>query len=205
MTHLLTPLNPVRRVRSALLACMATASLVLLGGCSIWPKMLTIDSSPEPVSAASPVVAKPVVIDVAPVAPVPVVPVAVAPVATTAPVLSQPASVPTPEPMPASPAPTSVTAPALPAAPPSRALAVTASDMVPGYYINVGLFAKPVNGQSAFLKLERAGFAVFSDSVMIKNQILIRVRVGPYISSDQAKTAGDKIRTLGLDALVFKK
>lgn len=42
------------------------------------------------------------------------------------------------------------------------------SELVPGFYINVGLFAVPTNGTNAFRTLEKAELPVFTDVVKSK-------------------------------------
>ena len=76
--------------------------------------------------------------------------------------------------------------------------------LVPGYYINVGLFAVPANGTKAYNKLEAAGLPVFSDPVKKKDSTVTRVRVGPFATQAKAAAAAKKIRSLKLDALIFK-
>jgi cell division septation protein DedD len=73
-----------------------------------------------------------------------------------------------------------------------------------GFYINVGLFALPANGNTAYRKLEGAGLPVFTDIVDTKNGKRTRVRVGPYPTRAKADAAAKKIRTLKLDAVVFR-
>jgi cell division septation protein DedD len=76
--------------------------------------------------------------------------------------------------------------------------------LVPGYYINVGLFAVPANGTKAYKKLEAAGLPVFSDPVKKNDITVTRVRVGPYPTQAKAAAAAKKIRALKLDAAIFK-
>jgi DedD protein len=75
---------------------------------------------------------------------------------------------------------------------------------VPGFYINVGLFAVPTNGTQAYKKLEDAGLPVFSDGIKTKQGNLTRVRVGPFNTRAEADAAAKQITALKLDAVVFK-
>jgi cell division septation protein DedD len=78
------------------------------------------------------------------------------------------------------------------------------SALVPGFYINVGLFAVPSNGTNAFRTLEKAELPVFTDVVKRKKGPLTRVRVGPYLSKAQADAAAEKIKGMKLEAVVFQ-
>lgn len=79
-----------------------------------------------------------------------------------------------------------------------------AGGLVPGFYINVGLFAVPSNGTKAYKKLEDAGLPVFSDGIKTKKGHLTRVRVGPFNARTEAETAAKQIHTLKLEAVVFE-
>jgi cell division septation protein DedD len=78
-------------------------------------------------------------------------------------------------------------------------------DLVPGFYINVGLFAVPTNGTNAFRTLEKAELPVFTDVVKSKKGPLTRVRVGPYLSKALADAAAEKIKGMKLEAVVFQQ
>jgi DedD protein len=176
-------------------AITAIACVTLLWGCSISPKADTSDSPPEPeqtqleppdwpsgLTSDSP--PEPEQAQAAPI----VLP-------------STPTCTCTPEPVQA------------PAKPPADAALpmVTAPEhttkagaLVPGFYINVGLFAVPSNGTKAYKKLEDAGLPVFSDGIKTKKGHLTRVRVGPFSAHTEADTAAKQIHTLKLDAVVFE-
>jgi DedD protein len=79
-----------------------------------------------------------------------------------------------------------------------------AGTLVPGFYINVGLFAVPSNGTKAYKKLEDAGLAVFSDGIKTQKGHLTRVRVGPFNARTEADIAAKQIHTLKLEAVVFE-
>ena len=74
-----------------------------------------------------------------------------------------------------------------------------------GYYINVGLFADEANARKAQARLLNEGFPAFRQELNNSNGRRIRVRVGPYESRAQADRAAKAIRTMALDAVVFKK
>jgi cell division septation protein DedD len=80
----------------------------------------------------------------------------------------------------------------------------SASFLAHGFYINVGLFAEPSNGTKVYMQLEATGLPVFSDTVQSKKVPLTRVRVGPFSTRSQANAAVKKIRSLRLDAVVFR-
>lgn len=204
---LLPPVRGAQRWRSGLFALTAAAGVTLLGGCSIWPKALTWESTPLPAQEqAVPAAVVPPSTTVAPV------------VATTTPV-SAPAAV-EPKPEVSSPvvaAPTQVETPPparvqpqvlpplpQPAVTPPPPKTVPASGLVHGYYINVGLFAVPGNGRNAYQKLDAAGLPVFLDGIQSKKGPLTRVRVGPFTTRAQADAAAQKILSLQLAAIVFR-
>jgi cell division septation protein DedD len=81
---------------------------------------------------------------------------------------------------------------------------VPATGLVPGFYLNAGLFAVSSNGQNAYKKMEDAGLPVFAESIHSKKGPLTRLRVGPYLTRAEAVAAGDSVRALQLDAAVFK-
>lgn len=75
----------------------------------------------------------------------------------------------------------------------------------PGYYINVGLFAQESNARTAQAKLLNEGLPVFRQTTGSNDARRTRVRVGPFATDAEAQTAVKKIKSLGLDALVYKK
>jgi cell division septation protein DedD len=81
---------------------------------------------------------------------------------------------------------------------------VPANGLVPGFYLNAGLFAVSSNGQNAYKKMEDAGLPVFAESIHSKKGPLTRLRVGPYLTRAEAVAAGDSVRAMQLDAAVFK-
>jgi cell division septation protein DedD len=206
MRHLSTSPEATRLLRRSVWVVAMVSATVLLGGCSIVPKSWNFWSDDaeqtEPAPAPAPA---------AQVAPAPSVQApapeaqtnAVAtPVVSSAEVTSTPAA----ESMKAAPAPTMATP--TPADKPTAGAAAMQSKnpavLVPGYYINVGLFAVPANGTKAYNKLETAGLPVFSDPVKKKDATVTRVRVGPFTTRTKADAAAKKIRALKLDAVIFK-
>jgi cell division septation protein DedD len=200
VSHLSLP-HPALRTGRALIATGLLAGA--LSGCAIWPKALTWGSG----DAAS----RPAPQAEAPPAP--------------APVMAEEAPKPSPAPVPVS---TADTAPLEPQpvmkstpvmAPPEPAMAAKGKgkgrekaaapksgngELVPGFYINVGLFAVPSNGTNAFRTLEKAELPVFTDVVKSKKGPLTRVRVGPYLSKALADSGAEKIKGMKLEAVVFQ-
>lgn len=179
---------PFCNTRRAMRMGTLAAATWLLAGCSILPTWLGGTPNPEP-QPTTEVAPTPAPVAAAP-APEPAPAPVVTPITPPSPVvLKAPEEPPPPPPKP-------VVEPSKPVAP---------AAMVAGYYINVGLFAVPANGQKAFKTLEQAGMPVFSDGVVSKTKgALTRVRVGPYPKRADADAAAKKIRSLKLDAVVFK-
>lgn len=73
------------------------------------------------------------------------------------------------------------------------------------YYVNVGLFAQAANAQLAHAKLTAAGLPSVRQAVPSPQGQLTRVRVGPFGSPAQAKSAAEKIHSLQLDAVVIQQ
>jgi cell division septation protein DedD len=167
---------------------IALATVILLSGCAIWPKALTFWSSPEPPPEPQMQIEAPVPKSAAPDS---------AP--ETEPEAPKPAVVvPQAEPLPP-------LAPPAPLVPPAASIPTAPTTLAQGFYINVGLFAVPSNGSNAFKKIEDSGLPVFSDTVETKKGQLTRVRVGPFATRALADASARTIRTLKLDAIVFKQ
>lgn len=193
------PVNPLQSTRRAgAWAVVALASTALLAGCSVFgfgaePKA-TVAEPVQEVQVAQPPAPVVVLEPVSPAAAQPVTPpgeLSATPLPGTAPAVASPA----PAPVQAAPA-------ATPTAPPLHTM--TAAELAPGFYINVGLFAVPTNGTAAYKKLEKANLPVFSDGVRTATGTLTRVRVGPFPTRAKAQAAVKKIRALKLDAVVFR-
>lgn len=209
--------QPAHRAVKMAVVCLASAGL--FSGCAMWPKSLTLPffgGAQDEAPAAVPAEAPPVEQQPAPAKPV----VAVAPpapVAVPAPVNDAPkmestliAGVPADTMSAATKASLGVPVPAAAASGPATAAKpgaapVAGGELLPGFYLNVGLFAVPTNGVNAHKKLEAAGFPVFSDGIVNKKGALTRVRVGPFASKALAQAAAQKIHAMKLEAVVFQK
>ena len=83
--------------------------------------------------------------------------------------------------------------------------APTALGSAPGYYLNVGLFAEEANARRAQAKLLNVGLPAFRQTFSTKNGERSRVRVGPFASEADAQKAATQIRSLQLDALMYRQ
>ena len=105
----------------------------------------------------------------------------------------------------------SATKSAEPARPkPTAAAKAPAEDLAtvgsaPGFYINVGLFADESNARKAQSRLLNEGLPAFRQMLDGAKGTRVRVRVGPYASRSQAEAAAATVKTLGLEAVVFRK
>lgn len=105
----------------------------------------------------------------------------------------------------------SATKSAEPARPkPTAAAKAPAEDLAtvgsaPGFYINVGLFADESNARKAQSRLLNEGLPAFRQTLDGAKGTRVRVRVGPYASRSQAEAAAATVKTLGLEAVVFRK
>lgn len=86
---------------------------------------------------------------------------------------------------------------------PAEDLATVGS--APGFYINVGLFADESNARKAQSRLLNEGLPAFRQTLDGAKGTRVRVRVGPYASRSQAEAAAAIVKTLGLEAVVFRK
>ena len=159
--------------------------------------------SPAPTTPAPGAVLAPVQA----VAPTKATPVAVVPVASLA--VAHTATLPPPEAVPAplravsvTPEPQASTAPPAPAAePPPLQKAPVAQA---AYGINVGLFADEGNARRAHERLKQAGLPATAQVVATPQGARTRVRVGPFAQRAAADEAAQRIRALGLEAVVFR-
>lgn len=177
-------MTDTRFLRTGLLAASVLACATLLSACSLWSK---VTGAPA---------AEPTAVQVPPPA------VTASARCTDCTDGAQPAPValaPMPPAEPAAKAPMAATTLAPPAA---KSMATSA--LVPGFYINAGLYAVPDNANRAYSKLEAAGMPVFTEVIASKDGQRTRVRVGPYPNRAKADAAAKKIRALKLDAIVFK-
>lgn len=97
------------------------------------------------------------------------------------------------------------TAPRKAASAPAPASTPTPLGSAPGYYINVGLFAEEANARRAQAKLLNVGLPAFRQTFSTKNGERTRVRVGPFDSEADAQKAATQIRSLQLDALIYRQ
>jgi cell division septation protein DedD len=72
------------------------------------------------------------------------------------------------------------------------------------FLINVGLFADENNARNAMAKLQDAGLPALSQPVQSAKGARTRVRVGPFETQAEADRVAEKIRSLQLEAQVFK-
>lgn len=96
-------------------------------------------------------------------------------------------------------------APQLPAPTPAPAPTATRPDPLQSFAINVGLFADAGNADRVLTRLIEAGLPAFIQVVDSPNGQRTRVRVGPFASRALADDAAARIRSLGLDAVVFRQ
>ncbi|NIM41575.1 MAG: DUF2628 domain-containing protein [Hydrogenophaga sp.] len=182
-----------------------------------------------PTTASGPALAEPTVAEAAAPAPVPAaLPAPVPASASASPASGEPVAEPAPSlvsassggasvagtvtdapprPPVAAPAPPPILAPATRTSPrPAEASVASADAPRPrwqGHGVNVGIFADPANAERAAARLRQAGLPVRTDPVESARGPLTRVRVGPFDTHDQAVTAAETVRNLGLEARVF--
>lgn len=187
---------------------LAAAAIGAYWGLSRW-----VDDRPVLPTVVQPEVVAPV--EPEPVEPVPSVvaePVEAAPAPTPAEPPPQPAAEPPPVPpaepvvpQPSPPAAPATAAPQPPAPTPAPAPTATRPDPLQSFAINVGLFADAGNADRVLTRLIDAGLPAFIQVVDSPNGQRTRVRVGPFASRALADDAAARIRSLGLDAVVFRQ
>lgn len=72
------------------------------------------------------------------------------------------------------------------------------------FYVNVGLFADSSNALSAYVKLNDARLPAVKQEFNTSKGKRTRVRVGPFDTKDEAQTAIEKVRALGLEAIILQ-
>lgn len=72
------------------------------------------------------------------------------------------------------------------------------------FYVNVGLFADDNNALNAYVKLKDAGLPATRLEFNTSKGKRTRVRVGPYDTEGQVQSAVEKVRALGLDAIILR-
>jgi len=174
-------------VSRARLRMQVAANVLLVAGLwlLVWRRDSAMVTRPEVRRAPVAVVAEPAAAlpqQVPPASPMPTpgaAPASTEPATPVTPVTATPADVPVPS-------------------PPAPAVSTSGP-----YGINVGLFADPGNGRRAFERLRQAGFPATLDQVSTAGGLRSRVRVGPFSDRAAADAAAQRIRALGLEALVF--
>lgn len=130
-------------------------------------------------------------------------PAAFAPPASAAPM--EPASRPAAPARRSSPAPAKALAPETADTPPAANYnALPPVGTVPGYYINVGLFAEEANARKAQARLLNEGLPAFRQEIRTGKKRRLRVRVGPYGDRADADAAAATIRSMTLEAVVIR-
>jgi cell division septation protein DedD len=125
-------------------------------------------------------------------------------------VIEKPAPTPEPSPpvqapKPREPVPATKTRPASqPAVPNPKPKPSTAESAASSYAINVGVFGDPANAARVMAQLKAAKLPAYAQAFDGAKGPLTRVRVGPFADGEQAAAAAQRIRALGLDALVFR-
>lgn len=61
------------------------------------------------------------------------------------------------------------------------------------------------NASHAYQKAQDAGIAVFTQELETPKGKLTRVRAGPYTTRSEANAMAQKVRALGLDAVVMRQ
>jgi cell division septation protein DedD len=72
------------------------------------------------------------------------------------------------------------------------------------FYVNVGLFADSNNALSAYVKLTNARLPAVKQEFNTSKGKRTRVRVGPFDTKGEAQTAIEKVRALGLEAIILQ-
>ena len=109
----------------------------------------------------------------------------------------------------AAPAPETPAKPARPAevkasaAPPPVAEAKPAADAAGRFVIQIGAFADAAIARETRGKVEKLGFKTYTQVVDTDNGKRTRVRLGPFVSRDEADKAADKVKAAGLPAAVL--
>lgn len=72
-----------------------------------------------------------------------------------------------------------------------------------GHGVAVGIFADPANAERASQRLRNAGLPVVVDPLESARGPLTRVRVGPFATREEAVSAAETVRNLGLEARIY--
>ncbi|WP_342129615.1 SPOR domain-containing protein [Hydrogenophaga sp. OTU3427] len=87
---------------------------------------------------------------------------------------------------------------------PAPAEAVQVPPAPGAYAVNVGLFADAGNAERLHARLNAAGLPAYLQTLETAQGTRTRVRVGPMASRAQADRMAERIRSMGLEARVFK-
>ncbi len=183
-------------------------AVVLLGiGVIAFP--LLFETQPRPIAVDIPIVIPPR--DGAPLLALPaakpaVKPAASAPVVATAPpVAEKPAEPAAPAPVKAS-EPLPTPKPAVAAAPPSKPAQATPKPAAPSagrFVVQIGAFAEAAAVRDVRSKAQKAGLATFVQTVETADGLRTRVRVGPFVSREDAEKAAAQAKAAGLGSSVL--
>ena len=75
----------------------------------------------------------------------------------------------------------------------------------PGYYLNVGLFAEEANARKVQAQLLNAHLPAFRQHLETTQGRHIRVRVGPFLTRQEATVAQATLRGMALEAVVLRR
>ena len=73
----------------------------------------------------------------------------------------------------------------------------------PRFVVQIGAFAEDAKVKEVRLKLEKAGFKTYTNIANTKDGPRTRVRVGPFVSKDEAEKMANKIKQLQLQPQVL--
>ena len=190
-----------RRARHRLIG----ASVLVLAGVIGFP--LLFDTQPRPIPVDIPIVipdrqTAPPLVAAEPVAAAPVAPVTPSPVVTAPP---------EPAPTPPEPAPAPAPAPTVAAKVPAAKEAARAQALLEGkstaaavrVVVQVGAYADAARAQEVRQRLERAGLKTYTHVATTPQGPRTRVRLGPFDTRAEAEKAADKVKALGLPAVIL--
>jgi len=86
---------------------------------------------------------------------------------------------------------------------PSKAAASSADAATGRFVVQVGAFADAAGARGARAKVELLGLRTYTQAVETANGARTRVRVGPFLSRDEADKAAVKLKAAGLPAAVL--
>jgi DedD protein len=192
-----------RRARHRLIG----ASVLVLAGVIGFPLLFDTQPRPIPVDIPIDIPARQSVQPLVAAEPVAAAPQAVAPV-TPAPAVT---TAPDPVPAAAEPAP-AAPAPAVAAKVPAATEAARAQALLEGkssaaeavrVVVQVGAYADATRAQEVRQRLERAGLKTYTHVANTPQGPRTRVRLGPFDTRAEAEKAADKVKALGLPAVIL--